>query len=170
MLTDKELEIEMENGAALDVGTVAWVGNDLSESEAEIELSNNTSLKGFILYGNIEEFEMPNDTMIEGVLLGYNIGEGDEGIKLSNRSIIRGLTIVLNQLGGIDLSNNSMIEGSVFVNRLGLVDVSNSGLIEFNDALVNQLIKDYNLLSYFFEVACEPVGNRVVKSFATRVY
>lgn len=171
LLTDREFEIEMSNNSALDIGTVAWVGNDLAESEAEIELSNNTSFRGFILFGNLEELEMPNHTSIEGVLLGYNLGDEDgDGIELSNMAQIRGLTIVLNQLGGIELSNNSAIEGAMFVREIGLVDLSNMARVEFNADLVNQLIADFNLSDYFENVTCEPTGAELVRSFIARVY
>lgn len=168
LLTDREFELELANNAQLDLGTIAWVGDNLSESEAEIELSNYTSFKGFILFGNMEELELPNNTTIEGALLGYNFGE--DGLKMSNSARINGLVVVLNELSMIDLANDAQINGLVFSKILEELELTNNTQIALDVELINKFIEDYGLSDYFKQLKCEGAEMKIADLFKMGVY
>ena len=169
LLTEGELEIEMSNNAEQSVGTIAWVGNNLAESEAEIELANNTYINGFLLVGNLEELNLPNNTQIKGAFVAYNIG--DDGLKLSNSASIKGLFLVLNSLDELNMSNKATIDGLTFVNALtDKIELANNSSIVLNLELVNQIINDYGLSDYFKQLKCEGANMKVATMFKMGVY
>ncbi len=167
MITDKEFELEINNNTTQDVGILAWVGDNLSESEAEIEITNKAFFRGFILFGNMEELKLPNESMIEGVILGYNL---TDELKLSNSANIKGMLLVLNELGNIDMSNKTEIVGLVYAKLLDKVDMTNEANIKLNIDLINKLISDFNLADYFKTLKCEGQKMKVVEMFKMKVY
>ncbi len=169
LLTEGELEIELANNAEQSVGIIAWVGNDLANSEAEIELANNTYIKGFILVGNLEELNLPNKTRLEGALIAQRIG--DDGLKLSNSASIRGILISLEGLNELNMSNKATIEGVIFANSItDKLELADNSQLVLNVELVNQLINDFGLSKYFKELKCEGTGLKVATMFKMGVY